>query len=130
MITFIQGCGASDKATEETQNEQTETEEKEKAADEIGKAESAEDTKPELTGTEKLKADIAGMQITYNFGEMQEVLKGEEISAWLVDLPDGSVSVNETPAKEYVASLAKKYDTFGQTRTFTTHSGDEITVSG
>ena len=132
LIMGIPGCGKGDKADADAKEaaEATETaagsEEKELQTVDA----ETEEAGPALTGVEKQKADIAGMQITYRFGDMQEVLGGDEISGWLIDLPDGSVSVNETPAKEYVASLAKKYDTFGQTRKFKTHSGEEINVSG
>ena len=73
---------------------------------------------------------IASMEITYRFGDQIETLDGGTISQWLVTSEDGSVSVNETPAKEYVASLASKYDTFGRKRSFTTHDGDSISITG
>lgn len=73
---------------------------------------------------------IASMQITYRFGDQIETLDGATISKWLVTSGDGSVSVNETSAKEYVASLASKYDTFGRKRSFTTHDGDTISITG
>ena len=72
----------------------------------------------------------ASMSITYRFGDQMETLDGQTISGWLETLPDGSVSVNEEKAKEYVASLASKYDTFGRNRSFTTHDGQTITVTG
>lgn len=132
LIICITGCGKGDKADADAKEDAEATEtaagSEEKALQTVDAV--TEEAGPALSGVEKQKADIAGMQITYRFGDMQEVLGGDEISGWLIDLPDGSVSVNETPAKEYVASLAKKYDTFGQTRKFKTHSGEEINVSG
>ena len=77
-----------------------------------------------------LEERIPSMQIVYRFGDQTETLDGETISEWLVTLPDGSLSVNETPAKEYVAKLASKYDTFGMSRSFTTHDGKDIKISG
>lgn len=77
-----------------------------------------------------LEDKVASMKITFRFGDETETLEGDTISTWLVTLPDGSLSVNETPAKEYVAALASKHDTFGRNRSFTTHDGRNITVKG
>ncbi len=77
-----------------------------------------------------LEDRIASMNITYVFGDQSETLDGSTISGWLYTKEDGTLSVNEAPAKEYVAGLASKYDTFGRNRSFTTHDGQEITVAG
>lgn len=77
-----------------------------------------------------LKDRIKAMHITYRFDDVTEDLNGDTIYGWLEDLPDGSVSVNEASAKDYVASLASRYDTFGRNRTFTDHDGRSITVTG
>ena len=77
-----------------------------------------------------LKDRAAAMTITYRFGDNTETLDGATISGWLETLVDGSVSVNEASAKEFVAGMASKYDTFGRNRSFRTHSGEQITVVG
>lgn len=77
-----------------------------------------------------LEDKISSMEIIYRFGDKTETLTGETISGWLTTLPDGSLSVNEAPAREYVSGLSSKYDTFGRKRSFTTHDGRSITVSG
>ncbi|MBQ9361277.1 MAG: L,D-transpeptidase/peptidoglycan binding protein [Lachnospiraceae bacterium] len=77
-----------------------------------------------------LEDKIVSMQITYRFDDNVETLDGATISGWLTTLADGSVSVNEASAKEYVASLASRHDTFGRNRSFKTHDGSQITVSG
>ena len=77
-----------------------------------------------------LSDKTASMTITYRFGDQTETLDGATITGWLVTLPNGSVSVNEERAKEYVADLASKHDTFGRNRSFTTHDGRTITVTG
>lgn len=74
LIICITGCGKGDKADAGEAAEATETaavtEDRElKTVD----AET-EEAGPALSGVEKQKADIAGMQITYRFGDMQEVL--------------------------------------------------------
>ena len=67
-------------------------------------------------------------KITYKFGEQTEVLDGEKISEWItVDGTD--VSFDESSVSDYVKSLARKYDTFGQPHKFTKHDGEEITVT-
>ena len=133
LMVLADGCG-SDASAKETAEEQPadETAQTEDIRDDkdTGNADTEEAAAAPLDAKDQLRADITGMRITYRFDEAEEVLNGEEISGWLIDLPDGSISVNEIPAKEYVASLAKKYDTFGQTRSFTTHAGETINVSG
>ena len=41
-----------------------------------------------------------------------------------------NVTFDESAVKEYVQSLAVKYDTKGKERTFTSASGNTVTVSG
>ena len=43
---------------------------------------------------------------------------------------DMNVTFDESAVKEYVQSLAVKYDTKGKERTFTSASGNTVTVSG
>ncbi|MCR5746395.1 MAG: L,D-transpeptidase/peptidoglycan binding protein [Lachnospiraceae bacterium] len=131
IIYMMTGCKTEDKG--EAIAKATEANSQESVSENVNKSgaimQTEEKTTP-LDPKEELKTNIAAMQITYNFDEAKEVLDGGVISDWLIDLPDGSISVNETPVKEYVASLAKKYDSFGQTRSFTTHNGDTVEVSG
>ena len=135
MMVMAAGCG-SDTSAEESAEEQSADEGAQSDAIRDDKETSDAETEAgqmsaaSLDPKEQLKTDIAGMRITFRFDEAEEVLNGEEIAGWLTDLPDGSISVNEAPAKEYVASLAKKYDTFGQTSSFMTHAGETINVSG
>ena len=121
-------CGrAGDEKAGEPATESSAEEADEAARDEAGDNGAVEEM-PEAE--QSLRDRISAMEITYTYGDISEVLTGQEIAGWLVDMPDGSLSVNEAPAKEYVASLAKKHDTFGKTRTFRTHDGDEISVAG
>ncbi len=68
-------------------------------------------------------------KLTYNFGSEQEYLDGNTIKDW-ISIEGTSVSLDRAKAKEYVDSLARAHDTFGITRSFRTHSGDTIKVSG
>ena len=126
FAVFLFGCG---KEAEELPSEVQE--------EETAPAISLEETKAENSVSEKeepaeltLEEKIKSMHITYRFDDAVEDLGGETIYGWLETMPDGSVSVNEASAKEYVASLASKYDTFGRNRTFTDHDGNSRTVGG
>ncbi len=67
-------------------------------------------------------------KITYRFGKNEEILDGKQISEW-IKVEGTEVSFDESRVAEYVRTLARKYDTFGQPHKFTTHSGEEITVT-
>ncbi len=65
--------------------------------------------------------------ITYPFGSEKEVLDGNTIVSWIT--VDGErVTFDQTMAKEYVASLRKKYDTIFRPRKFQTSYGTEVLI--
>lgn len=68
--------------------------------------------------------------VTYTFGNQTEVLDKNTFGPWLVVDDQMNVVVDEAQAKAYVASLADKYDTAWKNHSFTTSSGQAITVSG
>ncbi len=68
--------------------------------------------------------------ITYDFGDREENLNKEQICKWLYVNENYEPKVHKYMVAEYVKSLAKKYDTVGKKRTFTTAGGSEITVKG
>ena len=49
--------------------------------------------------------------------------------AQVAEAEDGSFSIDEEKVKEYVAGLAKKYDTVNSKRTFTTTAGNTVTLT-
>ncbi|MCR4924540.1 MAG: L,D-transpeptidase family protein [Lachnospiraceae bacterium] len=67
-------------------------------------------------------------KITYKFGDKTEVLDGKQLSEW-VTVEGTNVTFDESKIPEYVISLARRYDTFGQPHKFKTHSGEEITIT-
>ncbi len=69
-------------------------------------------------------------EITYDFGDRQEVLNGELIDKWIEIDYTNTVTLNEKAVEEYVETLAKKYDTLYGTRTFNTSVGTTVTVVG
>ena len=70
------------------------------------------------------------MSITHHFGEIQEVLTGDRIHSWLTISPEGRITLDEAAVAEYVADLAKRYNTAYQPKKLLTSYGREVTVSG
>ncbi len=70
-----------------------------------------------------------GTKIHFDFGDNSEVLDGNIIKDWIT-LDGTQVSFDESNVKGYVDGLAKRHDTFGLKREFTTSKGKKITVSG
>lgn len=71
--------------------------------------------------------DKVDMTISYEVGEK---IDSAAIAKWIVVSDSGSVSYDEDAIEEYVASLAKKYDTAGQSKTLKTSYGNTVTVKG
>lgn len=75
---------------------------------------------------------LASVTLTYQFGSDTETVTPEIIAGWLKADKENNVTVDEEKAKEYVNSLARKYDTFNTagTREFKTSYGTTINVQG
>jgi len=71
---------------------------------------------------------LTGVKITYKFGEDREVLDGSIIKDWLVT-DEGKLDIDPDLVREYVNTLSKKYDTWGEKREFKTTGGETITIS-
>ena len=71
---------------------------------------------------------LAGLTITYDFDDRQEVLDTSTIADWITTDTDGKISVDENKVKAWVNENLVKYDTFvpGYTRTF--HSTMQGTI--
>ncbi len=70
------------------------------------------------------------MAITYQFGETEEVLPGQEITSWLTGTVGGEIQVDREKAAGFVKALADKYDTAGKPRIFKTVSGRDVELNG
>ena len=91
-----------------------------------------------IADTEMLNR-FAAVTITIPFGQDKEVAGPDVVSGWLNGLSDSSSEnnaaltvadvFNRDKIASYVAELSKKYDTYGQKRTFTTASGDTISIT-
>lgn len=68
--------------------------------------------------------------ITYKFGSNTEVVDDSVTKDWIVIAEDFSAYFNRDTVKEFVRGLSRKYDTFGDTRTFPTSYGFNVSVVG
>ncbi len=85
---------------------------------------------PELLREQQMLNKLTGVVITYQFDEEQEIVDGQLIVDWIIKDEQGNYSIDADPVREYINGLARKYDTFGQTRKFHTSRGEIITMSG
>lgn len=67
--------------------------------------------------------------IKYEFGNDEILVDGNQIREWLI-VDGDSVTLDEASVREFVNGISKKYDTFGKTRSFKTHSGETIDIVG
>ncbi len=69
-------------------------------------------------------------EITYDFNPNTEVVNASVISQWVTVNDKMEVTFNTDAVKQYIQSLADKYDTKGKSRQFTTATGNTVTVEG
>lgn len=82
-------------------------------------------------------SDFQSFRLTYVMGNTEEVVDSTITSTWIaldengnfLTDENGNLILDENAVKEYVASLADKYDTKDHERTFTSTSGKEIHFS-
>lgn len=68
-------------------------------------------------------------QIKYDFGDREEVLDSSVIKDFII-FDETQMEIDPEKVREYVAELARRYDTFGGTRSFYTSRGEHKLVSG
>ncbi len=85
---------------------------------------------PELAEAVAEMNKIAGAKITYEFGDVTEVLDGSQISKWLSVDENFKVNFDSDGVKEYVDYIGKNYNSFGRVRTFKTSYGDVLQIEG
>lgn len=71
-----------------------------------------------------------GANVTYDFNPNTEVVDASVISQWVTVDADMNVTFNEEAVKQFISSLAEKYNTKGKPRQFTTATGNTVTVEG
>lgn len=73
---------------------------------------------------------MVGTKITYEFGDVTEVLDGSQINKWLSMDEKYKVSLDKEGIKEFVNYIGKNYNSFGKIRTFQTSYGDVLQIQG
>ena len=68
-------------------------------------------------------------KITYNFGDDVVFADGVTIREWC-DAEGTNVTLNKDKVRDFVNSIARKYDTFGKTRTLINHEGEPVVIEG
>ena len=68
-----------------------------------------------------------GTEITYDWNTYEVVVDADMIKDWIIKTED-AVVLDEDAIADFVATNAKKYDTYGKTRQFTTTLGVELTL--
>ncbi len=76
-----------------------------------------------------IQYDISGEFVPIDSGVVCEWIMLTEEGEFFLD-EDGQLVLDESKIKEFVASLAEKYDTLGAERTFWASRGEQVTVSG
>lgn len=75
--------------------------------------------------------DHCCMSVTYDVPSDEDVvLDRETIVSWVALDAENNAYLDESLVDEYVSTMASKYDSVGSTRSFKTHSGDTVDVSG
>lgn len=94
-------------------------------------------TKPEYTSKSKevLQAKdtlnkYLCAEVTYSFGNDKEILNKDQIHNWLRVDDKYEVYIDDKNVKEYIKTLANKYNTVGKEREFKTSLGNNIKVAG
>lgn len=97
----------------------------------------SDEDKKTLALWEKL-AEFQDCGIVYQFGEEQVPVDASVVSDWIAQDEnreflfdkEGGLMLKKDAMKEYIASLAAEYDTYGVTREFRTTRGDVVTIEG
>ena len=74
--------------------------------------------------------ECLGVTITYTVGDDTEVVESSEVAGWLTADEELQVAFNTEAMEEFVSTMAKKYNTYGQSKTLATSWGTTVTVPG
>lgn len=85
---------------------------------------------PEIIEAKDVLDKYVSSKITYKMNGSDEILGGDKIKEFLDVDKDYQVNINEKKVKEYVISLAEKYNTVGKIRKFKSASGNILSISG
>lgn len=82
-----------------------------------------------VKGVLNLANKLVSSKITYKRGEENIVVDGNTIKDWII-IGEKSVNIDGEKLREFVDTLADKYNTIGRERIFKASSGSEVKVSG
>ncbi|PJI07583.1 peptidoglycan-binding protein [Clostridium sp. CT7] len=85
---------------------------------------------PKVNTTKELLNKYVATKVTYEFGNQKESVDGSEINKWLNVNDNLDVTIDQNQEKTYLKGIFGKYNTVGKTRSFTTSSGNTVSVSG
>ena len=98
------------------------------SVDAVYKQPSVKNGDAELDATLKALNKKAGMTITYELGDENEVVSAEKVASWL-SVNDNYEVVYDTEAmSEFVSEMAKKYNSAGLPKTLNSSYGTVVTV--
>lgn len=73
--------------------------------------------------------EYLNLQLRYDFGDRKELLDGSIIKDF-IDFEGREMFIDREKVKDYIAEVARKYDTFGRNRRFRTSLGENIITNG
>lgn len=85
---------------------------------------------PALLKAMKEMNQIVSANITYQFGEVTEIVDGNRINQWISVNDEYQVTLDLKKIKEFVDYIGKNYNSFGRVRTFTTTYGAVLQIKG
>lgn len=81
-----------------------------------------------ITRVVKTLNKYVASKIVYDWNGTEEIVDGKQIHNWL-SVKDKKVAVDEKKVRGYINELAKRNDTFGKKREFTTTAGETIALA-
>lgn len=87
-------------------------------------------TDKKVTDALRVAQKYAGSKITYRFARKTEVVDSKTISKWVAFDDKLNVSLSKKKVEEYIAQLAKEYDTDGKSIKLKTTNQGTVTVPG
>lgn len=71
---------------------------------------------------------LTSANLTYNVCDETTTIDRNVLKAWLIQDDQGNYSIDQNRIEAYINELADKRDSYGGTRKFTTHAGNEISL--
>lgn len=85
---------------------------------------------PEILKSNTLLNRYVSTDIVYDFDDRTQELTGKTIHKWLSVTDELKIKIDQKKVKKYISNMAKKYDTVGVKREFTSIAGNRVTVEG